>query len=133
MCILGSDWSLKIPRLPRTLHSLAKTVKEMSDSIRERAHEFSTVPKTNLNGQETKLNLSQNNKTPIYGEIMFSLQPNHMHAIKLNPDSMIALLDINGASRDHRARLEKELESCSAKHYPESNSVQKSTATIPPQ
>ena len=48
-CILRRDWSLKIPRLARTLHNMTKTVKEMSDSIREKVHEFQTVLRTNIN------------------------------------------------------------------------------------
>ena len=112
MCILGRDWSLKIPRLARTLHNMAKTVKEMSDSIRERVHEFPTVLKTSFNGQEMKLNLNQNNKSPVCGEIMFSVQPNPSYATELNPDSMIALLDTNDTNEipqviEARARLKK--------------------------
>ena len=115
MCILGRDWSLKIPRLARTLHNTAKTVKKMSG----RVHEFPTVLRTNINGQKTKLNVIQNNKSPICGEIMFSVQPNPKHATVLNPDSIIALLDTidtNETSQviEVRARLEKELENCSA-------------------
>ena len=120
MCILGRDWSIKIPRLPRTLHNMAKTVKEMSDSILERVHEFPTVLKTNINGQETKLNVSQNNNSPICCEILFSVQPNPKHSTELKPDSMVALLDTNETNEtlqviEVRPRLEKKLESFSAK------------------
>ena len=91
---------------------MAKTVKEISDSIRERVHEFPTVLRTNINGQETMLNVRQNNKSPICCEIMFSVQPNPKHATELNPDLMIALLDTNETNEtpqvtEVRARLEK--------------------------
>ena len=123
MCILGRNWSFKIPRLAQTLHNMAKTVKEMSDSIREWVHEFPNVLRTNVNCRETKLSVSQSSKSPICGEIIFSVQLNPLHATELNLDSMIALLDINESNESIeppeitkvRAQHEKELESCSAK------------------
>ena len=59
MCILGRDWALKIPKLARTLHNMAKTVQEMSDSIREKFNEFPTILRAKVNGQEIKLKLCE--------------------------------------------------------------------------
>ena len=51
---------------------------------------------------------------------MFSVQPNSTNSTDQNPDSMIALLDTNEINEtlqviEELARLEKDLESCSAK------------------
>ena len=92
----------------------------MSDSIREKYHEFPTMLKTKSNGNEINLSLNGNHNSLICGEIMFSVQHNPQYTTELNPASMIAMLEqseINEPSQmtEIRARLEKELEICSAK------------------
>ena len=122
MCILGRDWALIIPKLARTLHNMSKTVQEMSDNIREKFNEFLTILRAKVNGQEIKLKLCEDPKSPICGEIMFAVKQNPQYEAELNPSSMIAVLEPEEITEPQqmtevRARLEKELESCSAKTW----------------
>ena len=65
--------------------------------------------------------LNQSNKSPICGEIMFSVQLNPIYATEVNPEAMIAILGINDTNETHQVTevcawlVKKYLESCSAK------------------
>ena len=127
MCILRRDWTLKIPKLARTLQNMSKTVQEMSESIRERINEFPTMLKTKFNGQDIKFNLQEERKSPICGEIMVVVNPMRSSPLNLdgfNEETLIAMIEPGVSIEDPkvslvRSKLKRKLLECSAKSLSE--------------
>ena len=131
MCILGRDLSLRVPKMARALNNIAKTVQEMSQSIREKVREFPTVLKTKFNGRDMQLNITENTADQICGEINFSVKSIPLCCNETVPqETMIASIQPQEEPEEprileKRGRLEAELSTAQSKNYERIDPVEK--------
>ena len=120
MCILGRDLSLRVPKMSRALNKIAKTVQEISQSLREKVREFSTVLKIKFNVRDMQLDITDNTVEPICGEINFSVKSIQLCCNEYEPqETMIVAIKPQEEPKEPRifelrGRLEAELSTCSA-------------------
>ena len=124
MCILGRDLSLRVPEMARAFNSFAKSVQEISQSIREKVREFPTVVNIKFNGRNIQLEVIENTADPVCGKINFSVKSNQIHEKENVPQEMMiaAIQQVEPEELrilELRERLEAELRTCSAQSMDE--------------